>query len=59
MGGNSTLAHPALEGAWGPAGGRWLCARQTGPLDPMKWTICLLWGHSENRTHIPAPGLLG
>lgn len=35
MGGNSTLAHPALEGAWGPAGGRWLCARQTGPLDPM------------------------
>ena len=35
MGGNSTLAHPALEGAWGPAGGRWLCARQIGPLDPM------------------------
>lgn len=56
MGGNSTLAHPALEGAWRPAGGQWLCARQTGPLDPMKWTVCLLWGRGHMVSALCAPG---
>lgn len=62
MGGNSTLAQPAvsltraLEGAWGPEGGRWLCAQQAGPLDPMKWTICLLWGRGHMVSALHAPG---
>ena len=62
MGGNSTLAHQAasltcaLEGAWGPAGGQWLCAQQTGPLDPVKWTICLLWGRGHMVLALRAPG---